>query len=498
MADLKNLNLNPEALKKLQSGLARKKTKHKKGFGFAVFLLVFLLLIAIGLTCTWFILGKDDTFELNGEEHITLSLSQASRYEDEGVTVISFGQDVSDIAILETDLLVSSEGYLYAQNVGIYYIKYIPKDFKYGTILRQSLIRYINVIADEGSESSPENPSNNPFNHDKNLTVQTSNVSIHFLELGNVYTGDCTYIKTPTADILIDCGSKSSSIPTITSYLNQYVTDGKLEYVIITHAHEDHYAGFATYASTKSIFDLYECETIITFSQIESGKANKTMYKNFVRELNAEIANGAKHYTALECVKNQNGAKATFDLGNNVSINILNSYFYDHKPALASEDNENLYSVCTLIKDGDKNFIFTGDLEEIGEQYLIELNDLPECDLYKAGHHGSKTSSSSAFMKVIKPKTVCVCCCAGSSQYTDNIPNQFPTQIFINNVAPYTTEIYVTTLCVDYSQKTFTSFNGNIVYMSSSTGYNVVCSNNNTILKESNWFKNNRTWPSSS
>ena len=92
-------------------------------------------------------------------------------------------------------------------------------------------------------------------------------ISFHFIELGNKYTGDCTYIKTDTCDILIDCGSRASSIPYVKSYLDNYIDDGKLEYVIITHAHQDHYAGFATTTNVKSIFDLYECENIITFSR---------------------------------------------------------------------------------------------------------------------------------------------------------------------------------------------------------------------------------------
>ena len=54
-------------------------------------------------------------------------------------------------------------------------------------------------------------------------------LQIHFLELGNKYTGDCTYIKAGETDILSDAGSKTSSIPTISEYLNQYVTDGKLD-----------------------------------------------------------------------------------------------------------------------------------------------------------------------------------------------------------------------------------------------------------------------------
>ena len=40
-------------------------------------------------------------------------------------------------------------------------------------------------------------------------------LQIHFLELGNKYTGDCTYIKAGDTDILIDAGSRTSSIPYI-------------------------------------------------------------------------------------------------------------------------------------------------------------------------------------------------------------------------------------------------------------------------------------------
>ena len=34
-------------------------------------------------------------------------------------------------------------------------------------------------------------------------------LEVHFLELGNKYTGDCTYIRVGNTDILIDAGSKT-------------------------------------------------------------------------------------------------------------------------------------------------------------------------------------------------------------------------------------------------------------------------------------------------
>ncbi len=315
-------------------------------------------------------------------------------------------------------------------------------------------------------------------------------VSVHFLELGNVYTGDCTYIKSGDVDILIDAGSRTDSIPVISEYLDKFVTDGKLEYVIVTHAHQDHYAGFATNESTESLFDIYECDTIIDFALTNQEDNGSNMYHNYLRERDAEIAAGATHYTARECIE-QN--KAVFDLGD-ATMTILDQKFYYEEA-----DTENDYSVCTLITHGDRNFIFTGDLEEDGELSLIEKNDLPEVDIYKAGHHGSKTSSSKEFMEVIKPEIVCVCCCAGSAEYTDTNANQFPTQQFVDNVAPYTDKVYVTTLCTVWESgggaKEFTSMNGNIMISSSLNGLDITFSADDKKLKDTEWFKKNRNCP---
>ncbi len=362
--------------------------------------------------------------------------------------------------------------------------------FIVGVLAGFSVFSYINLPETDDLTIGEEIYYSNGESTQKNTTISLDDakLSIHFLELGNKYTGDCTYIKTDTCDILIDCGSKSNSIPYITNYLNQYVTDEKLEYVVVTHAHQDHYAGFATPEKVDSIFDLYECENIITFSKTNQTESS-TMYKNFQRELNDEVEKGAKHYTALDCINETNGASQEYNIGLGITLKILDSYYYSNKAS-----TENNYSVCLMITYGEKNFLFTGDLEEEGEKELVARNTLPEVDLYKAGHHGSKTSSSETLMSVVKPKTVCVCCCAGSSEYTNTPENQFPTQKFIDNVSLYTKEIYVTTLCLDYKNNEFTSFNGNIVYLCDESGYNVKCSNNDIILKESEWFKQNRTW----
>lgn len=67
--------------------------------------------------------------------------------------------------------------------------------------------------------------------------------------------------------------------------------------------------------------------------------------------------------------------------------------------------------VCNLHY---KNFsmLFTGDIEEIAEKEILELysqnQNLLKADILKVGHHGSKTSSTSEFIKAIKPQTAVI------------------------------------------------------------------------------------------
>ena len=322
--------------------------------------------------------------------------------------------------------------------------------------------------------------------------VKSNDLSIHFLELGNKYTGDCTLIKAGSVEMLIDAGSKENSIETIQNYLNVYV-EGKLDYVVVTHAHEDHYAGFATADKKSSLFDKFEIGTIIEFSKTNKTTSNK-MYYNYIKQRDDAVADyNTVVYDAMDFFNGT--ASNNFELSNDVYCQILYQEFYEKK---ASSEND--YSVCLQIVQGTKKYLFTGDLEKDGEESLItdarNAGKLTPVELYKAGHHGSKTSSSKSLLDIIQPKIVCVCCCAGSSEYTSKSENQFPTQEFIDRVSVHTKQIFVTTLCVDYKQNKYESFNGNIVVCSNlEEDLAVYCSNNTTYLKDTEWFKSNRTLP---
>ena len=200
------------------------------------------------------------------------------------------------------------------------------------------------------------------FKHDDNQdtsinveVIKSQELSIHFLELGNRETGDCTLIKVGNTEVLIDAGSRSSSISTIKNYLDQYVSDQTIEYVVVTHAHQDHYAGFATKADETSLLDLYQVDTVIQFAQVTDETKNKDIYKNYIREV--EECN-AKVYSAKDCMKKENGGNNVYRLSDDIDLEILDQrYYYE------VSNNENNHSVCCQIvqKNDEENkyYLFT-------------------------------------------------------------------------------------------------------------------------------------------
>jgi beta-lactamase superfamily II metal-dependent hydrolase len=360
------------------------------------------------------------------------------------------------------------------------------------TILTILVLAVVAYFAYQDYISTAARPDD--VDHERTPAVlQDGDFSLHFLELGNKAIGDSVYIKNGDIDILIDAGSIRSSAQTITTYVDQYI-DGELDYVIATHADQDHIAGFVGTNSVEGILEYYEIGTIIDFPRTEKTTDIKNDY---VAARDAAVAKGAEHYTALECFdagEATEGARRTFDLGGGVSMEILYNYYYEH-----DADIENDYSVCVMFSDADGNqYLFTGDLEDTGEAELVDFyesgegrsikpNGLGECLLYKGGHHGSSTSGTDKLLNEIKPEYICICTCAGSDQYKGD---PFPTQEFLTRALKHTDKIYVTSII---RNDELHSLNGNITFIMRASIGQVHCDYDNTKLKDTTWFKENRT-----
>ena len=143
----------------------------------------------------------------------------------------------------------------------------------------------------------PFKPAEPPVATGTKAEIVNADLSVHFLELGNKYTGDCTLIKVGNTEVLIDAGSRKNSAATISAYIDEYCTDGVLEYVIATHAHQDHIAGFVgnTSGTEKTgVLYKYEIGTLIQFSLTN---ATSAIYNEYCQAVEYAKSRGTEVYT---------------------------------------------------------------------------------------------------------------------------------------------------------------------------------------------------------
>ena len=94
-----------------------------------------------------------------------------------------------------------------------------------------------------------------------------------------------------------------------------------------------------------------------------------------------------KHIKYYSCIKE-------------LDIDKNNLYFLQTK----EYDNENDNSNVIYTELNGYKFMFMGDAGVTTEKEILDKYNLPDIDVLKVGHHGSKTSSSIEFINEINPK----------------------------------------------------------------------------------------------
>ena len=205
-------------------------------------------------------------------------------------------------------------------------------------------------------------------------------MEVHFIDVGQ---GDATLIKCGEASMLIDAGDDSKGTMLQNYLMKQGIT--RLDYLVLTHPDSDHIGG-APVMITK--FDIDK----VFVSNYE--KDNKTYLKLIQALDNKNIS-----YTTP-------AVGSVYDLGN-ASFTILGP--------CASYSDPNNASVALLLQNGKNRFLFTGDAEENAECDMMQTGIDISADVYQAGHHGSKSSSSESFMEKVSPSYAVISCAEGNS-----------------------------------------------------------------------------------
>lgn len=205
-------------------------------------------------------------------------------------------------------------------------------------------------------------------------------MEVHFLDVGQ---GDATLILCGTEAMLIDAGDDSQGT-NVQNYLQKQGVE-TLKYVICTHPDEDHIGGMDV------ILYKFDCETVFMTEEEKDTDIYRDVADSMAR----------KGYRRTLPVPGQQ-----YQLGDAV-FTILG-------PASMDSDSNN-NSIAILLAHGEDAFLFTGDAEE-GEEAALLASGLPlDADVYKAGHHGSRTSSSRELLEAVSPTCAVISCGEGNS-----------------------------------------------------------------------------------
>ncbi len=207
-----------------------------------------------------------------------------------------------------------------------------------------------------------------------------------FLDVGQ---GDATIIQTPSGHVVvIDTGNLSEEgredegrkvvVPAL-----RRLGLSKVDVLMLTHPHADHIGG------AKSLLKLIPVELVM-----DNGQSSAS-----------PLVSGYLQEARVHNVNYRRGRRGqSFEFGDGVTMRVL---------APTEEEaggKPNNASLVVRLDYGKTSAILTGDAEAEEEEEVVRSGTLLDCNLYKAGHHGSKTSTSPRFLEAMHPQAAVISC----------------------------------------------------------------------------------------
>ena len=205
---------------------------------------------------------------------------------------------------------------------------------------------------------------------------QYGHLSVMALDVGQ---GESVALYTREKAVLVDCGSSNSYISAGARAADQLESMGihRLSAVAVTHYHADHTNGLEELLARMPVERL-----LLPEIQDEYGVRDRLLA--LARELDIPVTMVTDTYQ--------------FPMGQ--------AMLTIYPPVGAGDLNEQ--GLTFLCSAGDFDALITGDMAGNTEKKLVERFDLPDIEVLVVGHHGSRYSSTDAFLQQVRPETAII------------------------------------------------------------------------------------------
>lgn len=206
------------------------------------------------------------------------------------------------------------------------------------------------------------------------LVLSPEKLRVSFLDVGQ---GDAIFIQTPSGkQMLIDGGPTHKVIEGLSEEMSYF--DRTIDIILATHPDADHVTGLIP------VLEKFKVSTVM----LSPSEGETLLYDDVRRQVNEEEVTLHIAHTGDE-----------IDFEDGVLVRVL----YPSKNYRTTSDTNDA-SVAVVLSYGVYTFLLTGDLGSEREASLITNGLTKNITVYKAGHHGSDTSSGEQLLSYIKPE----------------------------------------------------------------------------------------------
>lgn len=208
------------------------------------------------------------------------------------------------------------------------------------------------------------------------MSQPSGRLRVVFADVGQ---GDMTVITTPSGGrIVVDGGADPTlAVEVLGGEFPFWVRS--VDLIVLTHPHDDHITGL------NETLRRYRVGSVLQ-RRLESGGAEYAAWNDLIESEGA---------AAIDAVPG-----LTLSFRDGVTVDVLGPPV----PLLSgTESDVDNASVIVRVAYGSRSFIITGDVFSEGEAWLVESGQRMATDVLKVAHHGSRTSSSEAFLDAVSP-----------------------------------------------------------------------------------------------